>query len=50
MGDQKSSLYLLPNFTFSAALAKYYIDSLQKNENTLVVEQKNNQHLLKFDD
>lgn len=30
IGDEKSSLYLLPNFIFSAALAKYYLDSSNK--------------------
>ena len=49
LGDEKSSLYLLPNFTFSAALAKYYLDSSNKSEE-LIVEEKNNQNLLKFDD
>lgn len=32
LGDEKSSLYLLPNFTFSVALAKYYIENSPKDK------------------
>ena len=46
LGDEKCSLYLLPNFTYSFALAKYYIeaenkDSKEKSEKFLVVEETN---------
>jgi hypothetical protein len=54
LGDEKSSLYLLPNFTYSFALAKYYTEaeskeSKEKSEKTLVVEETN-QELLQFTD
>lgn len=46
LGDSKASLYLLPNFTYSVALAKYYIEigakSKDKSEK-LLVEETNNQ-------
>ena len=46
LGDEKSSLYLLPNFTYQFALAKYYTEaeskeSKEKSEKTLVVEEMN---------
>lgn len=32
IGEKKKGLYLMPNFTFSTALAKYYIENPDKGE------------------
>lgn len=37
-GEQKSSLYLLPNFIYSFALSKYYQENPDKGDKELVVE------------
>lgn len=50
MGDKAKSLYLMPNFIYSFALAKYNIENKKsaKNESDMVVEENNLTELILF--